>query len=246
MIFLKYFENIGYQEEKDNKEYFLMIFNELIRQIYKNRDNYGKIIDDVYVPRNNVVEINIKSIETSKYDSLFFQIRYHSIEGKFEVDIYDKNDKKIFSYIIRNNYYVMEVCMDVYKWHKNKQKSYHYKSKYDKSNKKTSGNYRKKTSKNEKVSNKNNKNRLRRYELLKSTLEGYKRQIDEIRRWETSNGKTHSDRVSVENEIDAVERRINQMKKDYSYERLNYDFIELNLIEIDNRIKNIKNDLGMK
>jgi len=77
-------------------------------------------------------------------------------------------------------------------------------------------------------------------------LEGYKRQMDEINRWEKYHKKTHSDRISTENELRAIERRIEQMKKDYSYEKLNYDFIELNLVEIQNRINIIKNDLGIK
>ena len=110
--------------------------------------------------------------------------------------------------------------------------------------KKSTGNYRKKSPpKNEKDPD---KNRLRRYNLLKTTLEGYKRQMDEIRRWEKSNKKHHSDRITVENEIYAVERRIEEMKKEYSFEKLNHDFIELNLVEIGNRINIIKNDLGIK
>jgi hypothetical protein len=67
------------------------------------------------------------------------------------------------------------------------------------------------------------KKRRRLYNLLKETLEGYQRSMDRIKEWEKKNpGKTHTDRATTEKEIEAVEKKIRDIKDKYKFESLNH------------------------
>ena len=262
-------ERIKQERKRKHNEKFNVLLEQVMGYIYSNYKNC-----EMEVPKEQYFKISKDNL-SYRGDELTFEVTLNNIPSKPEFKVNIILGKEIYNYTISGLFYgelKMFIIGEVYPHFKSnyskysKKKSDKYKSYQDggepeeedwpedetyeeykkKSNykKKSTGNYRKKSPpKNEKDPD---KNRLRRYNLLKTTLEGYKRQMDEIRRWEKSNKKHHSDRITVENEIYAVERRIEEMKKEYSFEKLNHDFIELNLVEIGNRINIIKNDLGMK
>jgi len=253
-----YYEKLRQEEErkkkqhkKEHEEKYLSLFKLVRKYIYKNyktcelevvKKNFFKISQDGLSFDGKRLEFNVTLDNTIVKPTFNVLITYGN-----ETYNYTSTGQQEFKDFVISEVY------PYYSSSSNKKKSNYYKSKYDsdydpksKSYKKTSGNNYKKTPPPPKNEKDPIKNKLRRYALLKSTLEGYKRQMDEINRWEKYNKKTHSDRVATENEIRAIERRIEQMRNEYSYEKLNYDFIELNLVEVQNRINIIKNDLGIK
>lgn len=245
------------EKKREHKKMYMTLFNAIKKYIFSDYDKC-----DLKVVSENIFKIS-KENSTYSGKKLDFSVILDNSVVKPTFKVVITYDGEYFNYTSSGTIhqklkdFIVRVVYPYYTESFNKKKSNNYKSKYDSDygydkskksykKKKTSGNYyKKKTTSPPKNEKDPDKNRLRRYKLLKSTLEGYIRQMDEIKRWEKVHKQSHSDRVATENELNAVKRRIEQMNKDYSYEKLNYDFIELNFVEIQNRINIIKNDLGM-
>jgi len=225
-------EKIKKEEEKFEED---RKFNRLWKSIYSFiNNNYETCIKKVEI-KNNIIKITSSTLVSEEYGDIYINIYYkNSIIPDFNVEIfeiYDGYDNILYGYNMKGiSYsYMVEFINKITRWwNVIGYRKHDYKKKDE-----------------NQFKDEKTKNKYRRYELLLKTLDGYKREMEKIKEWERVNKKYHSDRKTVENEINAVKRRIEEMKKEYHFEKIDYDFIELNLIDINNKIKNIKNDLDI-
>lgn len=180
--------------------------------LYKNLDFKYKVTLDntVKIPRFNV-EISVNKFKEYNYTAS--GLAYNELKNFFLDTIYE--------------WYKIEMLYDKDKQKQQKQQQkkysddyggYDYYDYYDDYGETKTKQKQKEPEESEEV-----KNKRRRYQLLKDTLEGYNRQLAKIKDWERKNpGKTHDEKQLVLNQIENVKDKINNMNTKFKFESIYY------------------------
>lgn len=216
------------KEEEDKKE-FQFFFNSTMSYIYKN---YKEC--EISIPKANTLIVERHDLSYEKTDFNFkvtldntvniptfdVQIKYIK-EYNYKVSGLVYNHLKNFFVDTIYEWYKIDMLYNkdkqkkqqTYNKHSNDYGSYDYSDDYGDTKTKP-----KKPEESEEV-----KNKRRRYQLLKDTLDGYNRQLTKIKEWERSNpGKTNDEKQIVLNQIDNVKDKINLMNKKFQFESFYY------------------------
>jgi hypothetical protein len=234
------------RKKKEKEELFDKLFNTIIAW---TTANYKQCEISGYSER---IRIKMDNLVYEKVNMFSFDLTLinDAIKPKFDVTI-NYNDIK-FSYsaggfVSTYTDFKLFILKTIFPWYlfenAKKRSQDHNKQKYDKYkeggyknepeddsgfddrfndyyNKKSSTNTKSKPSDNE---SEEKKNKRRRYELLKTTLEGHKRHLKRIEDWEKLHaGKKHEERSALENEISVTKDKINLMNKQFQFESVYY------------------------
>lgn len=219
--------------EEENKAEFNFFFNAIISNIYKEykkckvsipkanflvveRDDllyknldfkYKVTLDNtVKIPRFNV-EISVNKFKDYNYTAS--GLVYNELKNFFLNTIYE--------------WYKIEMLYDKDKQKQQKQQQKKYSDDYGGYDDYYNDYGETKTKQKEPEESEEVKNKRRRYQLLKDTLDGYNRQLAKIKDWERKNpGKTHDEKQLVLNQIDNVKDKINNMNTKFKFESIYY------------------------
>jgi len=196
------------QEEKEESDKFHELFLISIKYIYSNyQDCKISIPDKNYLTIESTGNLGIQGIDIT------FKITLDNNLSTPSFSVHIKYDKKDYSYKVSGLIYMQFynfLSTIVYQ---------HYKTQYYKTYK-SKNNY--KTS--PKSEDPERENKRRRYNLLKDTKEGYKRQLEKILDWEKKNpGQKHpDDKHIVKNQLDIVQNKIDLMNSLHHFESHHY------------------------
>lgn len=208
------------------QEIFNKLFNVIIQYIFAN---YKKC--EVSVPKPNILVIKDNSMLNTH--DLKWKITLNNTINIPTFDVYIYHAGSEYKYDVAGLVYtyLKNFMLDtVYEWYRidslyNKQKyqkqhtddygGYDYSSDY--------GNTKTKSKSKESEETEEVKNKRRRYQLLKDTLDGYNRQLSKIKDWERKNpGKTNDEKQIVLNQIANVKDKINLMNQKFKFESIYY------------------------
>lgn len=214
------------EKEEEDKSEFHFFFKSVMSYIFKN---YKEC--EISIPTSNILIVERHDLSYEKTDFDFKVTLDNTIKmPSFEVKIkYIKEyHYKIsgLAYVELKNFFLDTI----YEWYRidslyNKKKyqkqhtddygGYDYSSDYD--------NTKTKSKPKEPEESEEVKNKRRRYQLLKDTLDGYNRQLSKIKDWERKNpGKTNDEKQIVLNQITNVKDKINLMNQKFKFESIYY------------------------
>lgn len=182
---------------------------------------YGNYKDcKISIPNTNYLTIESPKLEVKGVD-INFKVTLNNTINKPAFSVNINYGKTEYSYTVSGLAYIQFknfILDEVY----NHYKLFGNKSSGNKSSgSKSSGKYDTTPPKSE---DPERENKRRRYNLLKDTKAGYKRQMDKILEWEKKNpGQKHPDNKHlVKNQIDAVQSKIDLMNSLYHFESHHY------------------------
>lgn len=199
------------EEEERNQEEFQKLFNIVSSYIYHNYKDC-----EISVPRPNYLTVEKHDLQYENRLDFEFEVTLNNDATipSFETIIILGNKKYTYTASGLSFIKLKRIFVEIiYPWYTYTQKS----SYYGKSKRRTSYE-QEKPNENEEV-----KKKRKLYKLLKDTLDGYNRQMDQIKEWKRKNpGETHSDEETVKNEIKAVKNKINLLNNKYQFESKHY------------------------
>jgi len=220
------------REEKEESDKFDELFLMVMQYIYGNFKSCK-----ISVPNANFLTIESPDNIGVKGTDVIFKVTLNNTMRLPTFNVYIKYGKKEYSYKVSGlNYIQLKnfIIDEVYKYYQstgNKSSSSGSKSSSSgsgsSSGSKSSGKYDYDSDywKNPpKSEDPERENKRRRYNLLKDTKAGYKRQMDKILEWEKKNpGQKHPDNKHiVKNQLDAVQSKIDLMNSLYHFESHHY------------------------
>lgn len=185
---------------KEKEKQFNILFRVIMIYI---QQNYIKC--HITIDKNDELTIESKDDLQFKNKNLKFKVTLiESVLPKFEVEIVYDSENFIYTtsgygYNPFKNF-IINIIYPYYRLYGNKRSNGKQST--------NSNNYETEESKNKK----------RRYELLKQTLEGYKRELSRLRK----EGAKQSDIQIVLNQIENIKDKINNMNKEFQFESLYY------------------------
>jgi hypothetical protein len=217
------------REDKEDSDKFDELFLMVIKYIYGNYKDCK-----ISVPNANYLTIESPDGIGVKGTDVIFKVTLNNTVGRPTFSVYIKYGKKEYSYNVSGIAAIylefkIFILNEVYKYYQttgSKSSSSGSKSSSSGSGSKSSGKYddwwNSKTP--PKSEDPERENKRRRYNLLKDTRAGYKRQMDKILEWEKKNpGQKHPDNKHiVKNQLDAVQSKIDLMNSLYHFESHHY------------------------
>ena len=231
------------KEDEEFKDYFKLVMA-YIRKNYK--------LCKISVPKNDFIIIEKYDIKYAGSSDFEFKITLDNTVPFPKIVVYIKVDKNKYDNTVTGSSYAefkMFLINEVFFYHRHNSGNYdssQSKSNQSKSDKKNNTNYnsgpfgdyeedeyddyyndfnpkydtkqKEKPKESEEI-----KNKRRRYELLKDVLAGHQRKLSDCLSWERKNtGKTHPDKITTQNEINATKSKINMMNTTYHFESIYY------------------------
>lgn len=212
------------KREEEKKEEFKQLWESIKVYIMKN-------YDDCYisVPENGTLRISKKDLSTGGKNLEFSVELTSDWNNKSVLNVEATWGNEFYAYTVSGlvNVMFMRFLMDVvYEYyrqqarHNQRNKKYNQDTGAYEDDFAGGGYYRNRSQK--KKEEEPADNNLRRYNLLKDVLQGHLRKMKDIVEWEKLNRKRHPEREITENEIANVRDKINNFKKKYHFENLNY------------------------
>ncbi len=215
------------REDKEDSDKFDELFLMVIRYI---KGNYKDC--KISIPSANYLTIESPENIGVKGTDVIFKVTLNNTVGRPTFSVYIKYGKKEYSYNVSGIAAVylefkIFILNEVYKYYQTTGS----KSSSSGSGSKSSGKYDYDSSywKNPpKSEDPERENKRRRYNLLKDTRAGYKRQMEKILDWEKKNpGQKHPDNKHiVKNQLDAVQSKIDLMNSLYHFESHHYSNVK--------------------
>jgi len=227
------------EKEKEDKEFhnYFQLVMLYIRKHYK--------LCKISVPRDNFLIIEKYDLQLAGSSDFEFKLTLNNTVVTPMFSVYIKVDKVKYDYTISGlNYAEFKIFLinEVFFYHRHNSGNYNSSQSKSKSNSNPFADYgeddddyekykrdkrgdeygyndtKQKPKESEEI-----KNKRRRYELLKNVLAGHERKLSDCLNWEKKNpGKSHPDRITTQNEINATKSKINMMNNSYHFESVYY------------------------